>query len=244
MPLFVLDLDGTLTRTTGVDDACFVQALADAAGIQGVDPDWSDYPDATDPALTREVFRRRLGREADESECEAVRARFLSLLEQEARRRPERYGVVPGAPALLAAMAGRCAIATGAWLESARLKLAASGLHAHAVPLATASDADQRTRIITCAVARASGVQAPPPAETPEFVRAMRDRHRGIAYLGDGVWDLRASRELGIGFVGVGSGERASKLRSAGAAAVVEDHRDPASVIALLTRQAESPSWR
>jgi len=44
-----------------------------------------------------------------------------------------------------------------------------------------------------------------------------------FTYVGDGVWDLRASRELDWAFVGIASGARALLLESAGAAVVREN---------------------
>jgi phosphoglycolate phosphatase-like HAD superfamily hydrolase len=44
-----------------------------------------------------------------------------------------------------------------------------------------------------------------------------------IVYVGDGVWDARACRALGIPFIGVGSGVRAARLASEGAVRVFKD---------------------
>jgi len=45
----------------------------------------------------------------------------------------------------------------------------------------------------------------------------------GTVYVGDGVWDARACRALGIPFIGVGSGVRAARLASEGAVRVFQD---------------------
>ena len=48
-------------------------------------------------------------------------------------------------------------------------------------------------------------------------------------YLGDGLWDLKAARELEFDFIGIGP--EADRLLAAGANAVFPDFRDPLSVL-------------
>jgi phosphoglycolate phosphatase-like HAD superfamily hydrolase len=43
---------------------------------------------------------------------------------------------------------------------------------------------------------------------------------------GSGVWDARTARNLGLPFVGIGSGARAARLAAEGARHVVEDFTD------------------
>ena len=45
-----------------------------------------------------------------------------------------------------------------------------------------------------------------------------------IVYVGDGIWDARACRQLQLPFVGVGAGAHAKKLREEGARAVFPDY--------------------
>ena len=71
----VFDIDGTLTRSTGVDDECFVRAMRDEVGLSGFDCDWANYPHATDSGLTQEIVRRQTGREATAGEQARVQRR-------------------------------------------------------------------------------------------------------------------------------------------------------------------------
>jgi len=52
---------------------------------------------------------------------------------------------------------------------------------------------------------------------------------------GDGTWDLAAAQELGIGFVGIGSGESAHRLTAAGARHVFIDYRDRDRILATMS---------
>ena len=47
MNLAIFDIDGTLTNTNGVDNECFVKALAEAHAITEIDTDWATYPHTT-----------------------------------------------------------------------------------------------------------------------------------------------------------------------------------------------------
>jgi phosphoglycolate phosphatase-like HAD superfamily hydrolase len=45
-------------------------------------------------------------------------------------------------------------------------------------------------------------------------------------YVGDGVWDVRACRSVGIPFIGIGTGSRATRLSAEGAVCVFADFSD------------------
>jgi hypothetical protein len=49
------------------------------------------------------------------------------------------------------------------------------------------------------------------------------------------VWDVRASRSLGYGFIGVGSGAAADKLHAEGAVHVLPDFQDSARFFVLVS---------
>jgi phosphoglycolate phosphatase-like HAD superfamily hydrolase len=45
-------------------------------------------------------------------------------------------------------------------------------------------------------------------------------------YVGDGVWDARACRSVGIPFIGIGTGSRVTRLSAEGAVCVFSDFSD------------------
>src|SRR5262249_21957606 len=139
---------------------------------------------------------------------------------------------VPGARAFLRRLQAdarwRLALATGGWAASARFKLAAAGLPVDAFPWATADDALDRVDILRAAVARA------------EQAYGQR-RFGGLVYVGDGVWDVRAAKALGLGFLGVATGAQARRLLEAGARWLVPDFSDPALVAERLEAAARGP---
>ena len=132
----------------------------------------------------------------------------------------------PGACELLAELENAdhpVAIATGGWTPSARFKLSRSGIDWEKVPSAFACDAHPREQIISLAIDRAARLHRCTPED---FGR--------IVYVGDGVWDLKASRALGLSFVGIASGDRAGQLRASGAETVFEDFEDLEAVRSSL----------
>ena len=55
-----------------------------------------------------------------------------------------------------------------------------------------------------------------------------------VVCVGDGVWDARTARRLGHGFIGVGRGAEAEKLRAEGAVHIVADFQGVDGFFALL----------
>ena len=81
--------------------------------------------------------------------------------------------------------------------------------------MATSSEFYSRAGIIAAAVERAGGKLA------------------DTVYLGDGVWDLKATQKLGVDFIGCG--ERRERLRDAGAEYVLDSFH-PNEFWAMLER--------
>lgn len=105
----------------------------------------------------------------------------------------------------------RIALATGAWRDSARLKMASAGLCYEDYSAASSDDALERESIISLSMQRAT------------------DRYGGfgsVVYVGDGVWDARACRCVGIPFIGVATDGQAARLTAEGAVRVFPDFSD------------------
>ena len=176
-----------------------------------------------------EICRNHLGRDPGGAEISRLQSRFIQLLcaSVEGTRQPMRE--VPGAAALLhrlkAGPGWRIAIATGGWNVSARFKLASAGLPVDGIPWASADDAHDRVEILRTAIQRAG-------------------QHYGqvsfgkVVYIGDGVWDVRAAKALGIGFLGLATDNKAGRLVEEGASCVLADFSDPVQVSECLERVA------
>jgi phosphoglycolate phosphatase-like HAD superfamily hydrolase len=214
MRLVIFDVDGTLTQTMKADEECFVRSLAEVCGFGDVDTDWSRYKHATDSGVFHEIYESRTGRSPSPSEISRFRQHFAGLLAQVLSEAA--FAAVAGAPLLLSLVADsaeyRIALATGAWRDSARLKMTSAGLCYDDYPAASSDDALDRESIIRLSMQRAA---------------ERYGRVGSTVYVGDGVWDARACRSVGIPFIGIATDGRAARLSAEGAVCVFPDFSDP-----------------
>ncbi|MHC4937963.1 MAG: outer membrane protein transport protein [Planctomycetota bacterium] len=220
--LAIFDIDGTLTRTVGLCDELYAAAIAGVAGVEHVELDWGLHPDATDTGGAAAHFRRETGRDPDESEMRRIHDRFLAALQGlEVGAAP-----VKGAHDVFERVASwgwDVAIATGNWLSTARVKFAWAGLRWRDVPIGCADDAPERADILRAAIRKAGG----------DFDR--------VVYLGDGLHDVRAAREVGVGFIAVTAVRDPEPLRREGAREFLHDFADDDRLRTALQR-ASTPS--
>jgi phosphoglycolate phosphatase-like HAD superfamily hydrolase len=214
MHLVMFDIDGTLTQTMKVDEECFVRSFKDVFGFADIDTDWSHYPRTTDSAIFHDVFTSRIGRSPTAQDVSRFRQHFIHLLA--AASSQSRFAPVAGADRLLSRLAQdsshRVSLATGGWRDSARLKMASAGMCFDDHPAASADDALERESIMRLSRQRAA--------------ERYGESFVCTAYVGDGVWDASACRNVGIPFVGIGTGSRATRLSAEGAVCVFPDFSD------------------
>ena len=214
MHLVMFDIDGTLTETMKVDEECFVRSFKDMFGFDDIDTDWSHYPRTTDSGVFEDVFSSRIGRSPTAQEVSRFRQHFIRLLSAASSQSP--FAPVEGADRLLSRLAQgglhRVSLATGSWRESARLKMASAGMCFDDHPAASADDALDRESIMRLSKQRAA--------------ERYGESFASTVYVGDEVWDARACRSVGIPFIGIGAGSRATRLSAEGAVCVLPDFRD------------------
>ena len=214
MHLVMFDIDGTLTETMKVDEECFVRSFKAVFGFADINTDWSQYPRTTDSGIFHDVFTSRIGRSPTAQETSQFRQHFIQLIAAASSQSP--FTPVAGADRLLSRLAEggsyRVSLATGGWRDAARLKMASAGMCFDDHPAATADDALDRESIMTLSRQRAA-------ERYGESVTCT-------VYVGDGVWDARACRNIGVPFIGLGTGSRATRLSAEGAVRVFPDFSD------------------
>ena len=186
-PVVVFDLDGTLIDTDNFDAALYAAAVRDIVGDIEIDSSWRRYRHVTDAGVLAEIVAE-LDLPNSEQVASRVRDRFGTLV----RAYLEAGNAcveIPGAKAALEGLERngcRVGIATGGWGHTARMKLKRAGFAADRFPLVSSDESPDRVEIMTTCLERLGGVSA----------RAV--------YVGDGLWDLDASRRAGWNFIGVG----------------------------------------
>jgi phosphoglycolate phosphatase-like HAD superfamily hydrolase len=214
MHLVMFDIDGTLTESMKVDEECFVRSFKAVFGFADINTDWSHYPRTTDSGIFHDVFTLRIGRSPTAQETSQFREHFIQLLAAASSQSP--FIPVAGADRLLSRLAQggshRVSLATGAWRESARLKMASAGMCYEDFPSASADDALDRESIMRLSRQRAA--------------ERYGESFACTVYVGDGVWDARACRGIGIPFIGIATGSRATRLSAEGAVRVFSDYSD------------------
>ncbi|MDX1406912.1 MAG: hypothetical protein R3330_02230, partial [Saprospiraceae bacterium] len=113
------------------------------------------------------------------------------------------------------------AIATGGWQHCAQFKLEAGGLDLAGCPIATSDDHFDRRVIVQTAIHRSLHMSGASSLDS-------------VTYIGDGLWDLHAARELGVRFVGMDLRQN-GRLQQAGAELVLQDLHDPGRILKWLT---------
>jgi len=211
MHLVMFDIDGTLTETMKVDGECFVRSFMDVFGFSDIDTDWSHYRHTTDSGILHDVCASRTGRPSTEQDVSRFRQHFIQLLTAASSRSP--FTSVAGAAQLLSRLSSssthRVSLATGGWRDSARLKMTSAGMCFDSHLAASADDALDRESIVRLSIQKA--------------VERYEGEFASIVYVGDGVWDARACRALGIPLIGTAPGEHAERLVSEGAVRVFQN---------------------
>ncbi len=217
MHLVIFDVDGTLVQSNEIDTICFVDAVKQILDLDEVDSDWSKYQYVTDSGIASEIIEKHFGWEATESDISQIRDLFVKKILGEIQNNPHNFKPIPGASEMIRFLHVRdnisIAIATGGWRDSALLKLEAAGIEIGNVPLVSSDDSHDREIIMKLSYEIAR-----------EGYKVIR--FDSVTYIGDEVWDVVASRNLGYKFIGIGSGDKAKKLRKEGAVQIVNDMTD------------------
>jgi phosphoglycolate phosphatase-like HAD superfamily hydrolase len=222
----MFDLDGTLVDSNPVDSQCYLQALVDVFGfdLDKIDRDWGNYPHVTDAGILQTLCQVELGRAPTEIEIGDYQCRFLELLVLAISQKSLQS--IAGAREILERLSldsdYALSMATGAWKQTADYKLQQTGLDGIISPIAYSDDARARVEIMKCAYRRSL-----------EFYR--QSQFETVTYLGDGVWDGIASKQLNYNFIGIGTGKRAVDLLATGARSVFPHYLDISEIMSVLS---------
>ncbi len=212
MHLVVFDVDGTLTDTNAMGAECFWQAAREVLRLPPNHSQWLDEVEHyTDLGIASQHCKAAFGRDMMAPEIDLLKRRLVASLDAALLANVECIRAMPGAADVLAAIGSRsdfcAAIATGCFFASAEFILRKAGLFDGSISMAGCDDAPSREAIMLSAARKAGAKHG--------------CQFSAVTYVGDGVWDIRAARNLGWGFIGIASGDGAEQLRRAGASTVL-----------------------
>ncbi|MES9945677.1 MAG: HAD hydrolase-like protein, partial [Candidatus Thiodiazotropha sp.] len=183
----MFDIDGTLIESYDFDSKCFTEAVKEITGLD-IDTDWGRYKDVTDTGILNEFFKENC-LENTNIITENIKRSFLAKVVM--RIGEKSINEIAGASVFIEKLKALddvvISFATGGWYESAILKLQSAGIDISEVPIASSNDHHSRIEIMKIAEKRATNASS-----------------LSFTYFGDGSWDLKACKELGVNFVLVG----------------------------------------
>jgi len=212
MKLIIFDIDGTLTDSKAIDDACFVETFKEVFDIDIGELDWSKFKNVTDTSITTEILKDKFSGEEFDRAFEKLRQEFLKKLSVASLENPSSFQEVPGAKAFfdLTKSKYHIGIGTGSWSDSGRTKLNAIGIKADDYPFGNCDNSVSREEMVQDSIR-----QAKVKYKTEEFSE--------VVYFGDGIWDYKTCNNLNIRFVGIDS-RNDNKLRDIGAKTIFTNY--------------------
>ncbi|BDS13431.1 HAD family hydrolase [Aureispira anguillae] len=190
--LAIFDIDGTLTKTNEIDHLCYIDTVQRFIDKRFTTFEAESFTHFTDSCILIELYKRFLNRPPSALEEEAFKAYYFNALQESLNNSPNYFQAIDGAVEIMHAFSDEWAVAlaTGCWVESAKIKLAGGGVDIGQHPLATASDAITRQDIMLTAVERSKVLH-----QTNQFEH--------VVYIGDGMWDKSSCASLAMPFVGM-----------------------------------------
>jgi phosphoglycolate phosphatase-like HAD superfamily hydrolase len=208
--LAVFDIDGTLTQSASIHQSAYIRALA-LSGFTEIDTNWGNYPHHTDTAIFRQIFEMQSGASLTPTDV----TRFEDLLHTEICSGGTNQQIIEiaGACAFLQSLVKHSeyhvVFATGSLHRPARYKLLQAGIPAAQELVIAANQFFSREDVVSEAIRSARSFY-----DVKEFEQ--------VVSFGDGEWDWKTARNLGLDFIGIGN----TKLQEMGVEHFFADFRD------------------
>lgn len=223
MKLIIFDIDGTLTDTKAVDDKCFINAFQKTFQLDIQDQIWANLKNVTDWGITEEIINQRLNRNPTEAEYKSMHDSHVGNLKAERMKDVSQFEAVMGAnqfiKQLMKTESYKVGVATGAWEKSATTKLEVIELDTTKIPFSNSDYHKTREGITLHAIEQAKEI----------YQQDFKD----IIYFGDGEWDYKTCKNLGIKFIGIDITNN-GKLRKLGADIVFPNFSDVSAILKSL----------
>jgi len=192
MILVIFDVDGTLVYSEKKDSQCFATTYQAVYGLPFPTIDWQKYPHVSDTTIFKTVIQEHFGREASEEEEEKFRQKFVENIIENRRQTPDDFHIVPYAKQaiekLLADNRFVIGVATGGWKAPAIVKLDFVKIPSEHLIISGADGHETRADITN---------------ETINKATAIHGNFDRIVYIGDAIWDVTTTKEMGLPLIGI-----------------------------------------
>lgn len=227
--LAIFDIDGTLTKTNKIDHICYINTVQKFIDKSLKTFEAETFTHFTDSSIIIELYERFLSRKPSSAEENTFKEYYFQHLEDSLEHSPQYFQAIEGAAEILHSFSEEWAVAlaTGCWVESARIKLKGGGVDIGNYPLATASDAITRQDVMRTAVERS------------KILHNVEDFEH-IVYIGDGLWDKQSCADLQMPFVGIDAENHALQTGALGDFHLLANYTNSKRVFELL-EQAIAP---
>ncbi|GAB5554201.1 MAG: HAD hydrolase-like protein [Saprospiraceae bacterium] len=215
MTLVIFDVDGTLVFSDRRDSQAFGQTYLEIYGKEFPSLDWNHFPHVTDHTIFGTAIRQQFDRSIRVGEIEAFQKQYLARLREKRVASPQHFKQVPGASEMVARLQSEArfgvAVATGGWKVPAEVKLDHIGIDPRELVLVGADNKTTREEILQSSIDQSQAV-------LPEINK--------VVYIGDAIWDVRTTRNMGLNFVGIRHRADVEVLKSQGASVVINNYLD------------------
>ena len=215
MILIIFDVDGTLVFSEKKDSQCFADTYQAVYGLPFPTIDWRKYPHVSDTTIFKTVIQEHFNRIPDEAEEESFRQQFVVNIIKNRKQTPTEFKEVPYAKQtideLLKDERFVLGVATGGWKAPAIVKLNFVNIPVDKLIITGADGKVTREDIINETIAKAK-------AKHGEFER--------IVYVGDAIWDVTTTRNMGLPLIGIRRKGDIDFLTKLGTQLVLKDFED------------------
>jgi len=215
MILIIFDVDGTLVFSEKLDSKCFATTYQEVYGLPFPTIDWRKYPHVSDTTIFKTVIQEHFNRVPKEAEEESFRQNFVENITKNRQKTPAEFKAVPFAKQtierLLADDRFIVGVATGGWKAPAIVKLNFVNIPTAPLIITGADGKVSRDDITNDTIAKA---------------RKKYDNIDRIVYVGDAIWDVTTTKNMGLPLIGIRRKGDVEFLYDLGVDLVLKDYED------------------
>ena len=189
MNLIVFDIDDTLTKSENQHQLAYVNTMKEF-GITKINQNWKSYKHHTDSYILKENYENNLSTKFNFSFIENFENRMTELILS-----LKKVSEIKGAKNIINFFTNKTdyviSFATGSLLEPAFIKLNQANIKYNKDLVIGSNEIYEREEIVKKSINKAK-----------EFYNI--NSFKNIISVGDGIWDLKTARNLGLHFIGIG----------------------------------------